>query len=190
MSCGSSAEMTSSPEMQEEPDILIVGLGNPILGDDGIGWRVAEAVKKALLEQAAENQNIDVACFALGGLSLMEHLIGYDQAIIIDAVQTTTGVPGQVYDLHLADLPDLSVGHMTAAHDTSLQNALTLGRTMGASLPHEIRIVGIEAERIYDFSEELSADVAAAVPVATQLVFQQLETMLNGERSLPLPKYN
>ena len=98
MSCGSSASLMHSPfEESDYPDVLIVGLGNPILGDDGIGWRVAEAVEDALLEKPASGQNVRVASYALGGLSLMEHLIGYDKAIIIDAVQTSTGEPGQLY---------------------------------------------------------------------------------------------
>lgn len=174
MSCGSFASMKSSPLKSDYPVALVVGLGNPILGDDGIGWQVAEAVQEALSEKGLANQEVEVACYALGGLSLMEHLIGYDQAIIIDAVQTTEGVPGQIYDLDLDDLPDLSAGHMTAVHDTSLQTALILGQEMGASLPSAIRVVGIEAEKVYDFSEELSPAVEAAIPEAVQLVLNQL----------------
>ena len=56
---------------------IVVGLGNPILGDDGVGWRVAQAVQ-ALAPEA------DVECQALGGLSLMERLVGYQRAIIVD----------------------------------------------------------------------------------------------------------
>lgn len=154
--------------------ILVLGLGNPILGDDGIGWRVAEEVQQVRLARSQDEQDVEIDCFALGGLSLMERLIGYDQAIIIDAVQFSAGSPGQVYDLCLSDLPDLSVGHMTAAHDTSLQTALKLGQAMGASLPQEIRIVGIEADKVYDFSETLSPVVEAAIPDAVQIVLNQL----------------
>jgi hydrogenase maturation protease len=111
----------------------------------------------------------------------MEHLIGYDQAIIIDAVQTGNGRPGQLYDLHLDDLPNFSAGHITAAHDTSLQTALKVGQKMGASLPLEIRVVGIEAERVYDFSETLSSEVAASIPHAVQMVFKQLDEMRRSE---------
>ncbi len=53
----------------------------------------------------------------------MERLVGYERAIIIDAMQTHNGQPGQIYNLSLTDLPDLSTGHTTAAHDTSLQTA-------------------------------------------------------------------
>ena len=148
---------------------LVIGLGYPILGDDGIGWRVAEAVKA--LQPPAE-----VDCQALGGLSLMERLIGYERAIIIDAIQTRDGQIGQVYTLPLEALPDLSAGHTTAAHDTSLQTALELGRTMGAELPKEVVLVAVEAERVYDFSEELTPTVEKAIPAATQTVMNLLSS--------------
>lgn len=182
MSCASFASMKSSPLESDHLGILVVGLGNPILGDDGIGWRVAEAVESALSEENPAELDVEIACFALGGLSLMEHLIGFDQAIIIDAVQTSAGTPGQVYDLCLADLPDLSAGHLTAVHDTSLQTALKLGQEMGAKLPSEVRVVGIEAEKVYDFSEILSPAVEAAIPEATRLVLN-LVNELQGQRS-------
>ena len=62
---------------------LIVGLGNPILGDDGIGWKVAEEMEKHLTEGAP----VEVMCLSLGGISLMEHLIGYDHVILVDAFE-------------------------------------------------------------------------------------------------------
>jgi hydrogenase maturation protease len=146
---------------------VVVGLGNPILGDDGIGWRVAEAVQ-------AQRPDISVEYLSLGGLSLMEQLVGYERAIIIDSIQTRDGRDGQVYRLPLEELPDFSAGHTTAAHDTSLQTALRLGRAMGARLPDEITVVGIEAPRVWDFSEELSPAVEAAIPEATRVVLEVL----------------
>jgi hydrogenase maturation protease len=179
MSSGSSVKEETIPAPDRQPQVLVVGLGNPILGDDGIGWRVAEAVEEALLlEEEVKNPAVEVACYSLGGLSLMERLIGYDQAILIDAVQTGFGKAGSLYDLELDDLPDLSTGHLTAAHDTSLQTALKLGREMGASLPSEIRIVGIEAEKVYDFSDTLSPEITASLPEAVNLVLKQLDKLI------------
>ena len=146
---------------------LVVGLGNPILGDDGIGWRVAEKIQ-------ASAPQLEVDFLALGGLSLMERLIGYDRVIIIDAIQTSDGQIGAVFCFSLDDLPDLSAGHTTAIHDTSLKTAMTLGRSMGAELPEEVIVVGVEAKHVYDFSEELSPAVAAAIPKATQTVLEIL----------------
>ena len=59
-------------------------------------------------------------------------------------------------------------------HDTSLQTALGLGRAMGAVLPDDIHVVGVEAERVYDFSEQLTPAVASAIPAAVTAVFEKL----------------
>ena len=147
---------------------LVVGLGNPILGDDGVGWRVAEAVQTAVPHATVE-------FLALGGLSLMERLIGYDRVIIIDSIQTKNGRTGEVHIFPLQALPDLSAGHTTAVHDTSLQTALALGRQMGAQLPDDITIVGIEVTRVYDFSDELTPEVETAVPQAVTAVLALLQ---------------
>jgi hydrogenase maturation protease len=168
---------------------LVVGLGNPLLGDDGVGWQVAEAVKQQLqfsdfgseiegTESQAAISNppsaIEVDCLALGGLSLMERLVGYDRAIVVDAV-TFGAAPGSVTCCDLAALPDQSAAHLTAAHDTSLQNAMRLGQLMGARLPDRVTVVGVEAERLFEFGEALTPAVAAAVPQAARLVLELLD---------------
>jgi hydrogenase maturation protease len=150
---------------------LLIGLGNPILGDDGIGWRVVEAVTPLLDDPA-----VTVRCFALGGLSLMEQMVGYQRAIIVDSIQTVGGTVGDVYQFTLDALPNPSTGHSTAIHDTSLQTALEIGRTLNADLPTDIQIVAVEAAQVYDFSDELSPPVATAIPDAVEAVLE----LLNG----------
>jgi hydrogenase maturation protease len=148
---------------------IVLGLGNPYLGDDGVGWRVAEQVRAHIT-----NLEIEVDCHAGGGLSLMERLIGYDRAIIIDAINTGHQPQGTVSSFRLEDLPNYAQSHLASAHETTLQTALQVGRTMGAALPNDIRIIAIEAQNVYDFSEELSPAVANAVPQAVDLVIRQL----------------
>ncbi len=148
---------------------LLIGLGNPILGDDGIGWRVIEAVQSQITDPA-----VTVRRFSLGGLSLMEQMIGYQRVILVDSIQTSDGSCGEVMWFPLAALPNPSTGHSTAAHDTSLQTALEVGRNLGANLPEHITIVAIEAERVFDFSDELSPAVAAAIPEAVETVLKLL----------------
>lgn len=174
---------------------IVIGLGNPILGDDGIGWKVAEQVRKLLTSpsprlrhsaspraerSASEDEagsgadgEIHVEFLSLGGISLMECLIGYERAILIDAISTDEET-GSIIVSKLGEIPDHSAFHITSAHDTSLQNAIKLGKTMGANLPEDITVVGISANRIYDFSEELSAPVAQALPQATKIVIDLL----------------
>ena len=144
---------------------IIIGLGNPILGDDGVGWKVAEEVKK----QLPPDKPVDVDCLSLGGISLMEHMIGYQRAILVDAFISDENV-GSVFVYQLDEIPNYSAFHVSSAHDMTLQNAIELGRWMGAVLPTEIIVVGIATRRIVDFGEELSPPVENAIPRATEIV--------------------
>jgi hydrogenase maturation protease len=152
---------------------LIVGLGNPILGDDGAGWKVAGEVEHRLPE-SAETSEVSVECLSLGGLSLMERLIGYEHAIVIDSIGTGHRPIGTAYHFRLDDLYDPTSGHTTAAHDVSLMTAIQIGRSLGATLPNWIDVVAIESPYVYDFSEELTSPVAAAVPRAVEMVMNLL----------------
>jgi hydrogenase maturation protease len=154
---------------------LIIGLGNPILGDDGVGWVVAEQVRDALDHRplsAVNGPSIEIDCASLGGLSLMERLTGWERVILIDSIYTGQKKVGTVSQFTLSDIPDLTAGHSASAHDTSLRNALNVGRSMHIDLPEDTQvvIVAIEAERVYDFSQELSPAVAKAVPIALKTV--------------------
>ena len=146
---------------------IVVGLGNPILGDDGVGWRVAEEVKRQIDPHAP----VDVECVSLGGISLMEYLIGYERVILVDAFLSDEEV-GSIKVMRLDEIPDYSALHTANAHDTSLQTAMELGRYIGAKVPKEVIVVGISATQVHDFSEDLSPPVAASVRKAAQVVVE------------------
>jgi len=152
---------------------LVIGLGNPILGDDGVGWRVVEEIAR----QTANKPEVEVDCVSLGGLSLMERLTGCECVILVDSIFTGEKPIGTVSQFALSDIPDLTAGHSASAHDTSLHNALNLGRGMDIPLPRDedVLIVAIEAENVYDFSEILSPAVEAAVPQAVGAVLRLIQ---------------
>jgi hydrogenase maturation protease len=150
--------------------VLVIGLGNPILGDDGVGWRVAEEVKK----QLPPDMSVDMECLSLGGISLMEHLIDYDRAILIDAFALDEQI-GSILALKLSDLPNYSAFHTASPHDTSLQSAIELGKSIGAHLPNDIMVVGIATKHVCDFRNTLSQPVADAVPQAAHIVLDLLK---------------
>jgi hydrogenase maturation protease len=114
---------------------IVIGLGNPILGDDGVGWKVAEEVHTQLNSPHSplflrEGNAVDITCLSLGGLGLMEHLIGYQRAILIDAFQVDDD-PGSILILKLSDLPNYSAYHTASAHDTSLAERDRVGQVDG-----------------------------------------------------------
>ena len=153
--------------------MLIIGLGNPLLSDDGVGWCVAEELRALFAGEGQNNQlyPVEIDSLSGGGLSLMERLVGYDRAILIDAMQSGHPV-GTVSVFPLEQLENPFAGHLGSTHETNLQTALEIGRQLNAHLPQPgaISIVAVEAETIYDFSEQLSPPVAAAVPAAVQAV--------------------
>jgi len=147
---------------------LVLGLGNPILRDDSVGLRVARQVAGAL----GECEGTEVAEDYHGGLRLMERLIGYDRAVIVDAI--CSGAPvGSLIHLGVNDRP---TQRSASAHDVDLPTALSLGRRVGAHLPpsEQITILAIEAEDVVSFGETLTPEVESAIPLATQAVLQLL----------------
>jgi hydrogenase maturation protease len=156
-----------------QPRIIIIGLGNPVLGDDGVGWRVAdevEAALKAAREAGKSVPAVRVERLAVGGLTLMETISGYDAAILIDAAQFPGRPIGEVRSCPFSELEGGGAGHLDSAHDVSLDSALELGRRLGAALPASVDAVTVQIEARDAFAEGLSPAVEAAVPTAVSAV--------------------
>jgi hydrogenase maturation protease len=155
--------------------ILILGLGNPLVSDDSIGLRVVEALKPLL----ADRPDVEVSEDYWGGLRLMERMIGFDRAIIIDAI-CSGAPPGTI---HRLTPESISTQRSASAHDVNLPTALEFGRTAGASLPknEDILLVGIEAEDILTFGERCTPAVEASIPRAVGAVMEALEDLQNRE---------
>jgi len=161
--------------------ILVIGLGNPILTDDGVGVKVAYEVEKAFGSKIPTNLTITEA--SVGGLRLMELLIGYDRVILIDALLTeSAGDSGEIFIMSFEDLRDISpTQHSASAHDTSLVTAVDAGREMGFHLPEHFSIYAVSVENILDFNEEPTPAVAAAIPEVTKTVLAELKEILGSQ---------
>ena len=154
---------------------LILGLGNPLITDDSIGLRVVETLGPRLAGRA----DVEVSEDYWGGLRLMERMIGFDRAIVIDAIQTGSP-PGTIHRLTPDGIP---TQRSASAHDMNLATALEFGRQAGMHLPpnEAIRLVGIEAEDILTFSERCTPAVEAAIPRAVEAVLEALAAFSRGE---------
>lgn len=148
---------------------LILGLGNPILKDDGVGLHVIDALPSRL----ADEEDIVVDKDFWGGLRLMERMIGFDRAIIVDAIRTEKGPPGTLFQMSSDDIP---TQRSASVHDVNLPTALQLGRQAGAHLPSDdnIVLIGIEAQDVLTFDEGMSPAVERSVPEAVNLVMTLL----------------
>jgi len=149
------------------PRTVIVGLGNPLLSDDGVGVFAAR-----LLAERLAGAPVTVSESSWGGMRFLDLLAGYEKAIIIDAIQWRHGPPGTVYRLP----PDEAVPTVRAVsfHDISLGTALALGRKLGIPLPTELVFLAVEAGDVHTVSEGCSPEVASALPEVARLVLDQL----------------
>jgi hydrogenase maturation protease len=137
--------------MVHKNHVLVLGIGNTIRGDDGIGIHVARYLKKRLPGQ------FKVKELSTGGLDLMEMMAGYHKAVLIDAVQTLEGEPGNVYHYSLQECSDSM--HIASFHSLNLSQLVALGTMIMKEKMPEISVLAIEAPNIDEFSEHLSPQI-------------------------------
>ena len=158
----------------ENTPTLVIGLGNPILGDDGVGWVIADKLRKEINQPYLEFEFL-----SLGGFSLMERMVGYKKVIIIDSISSGNHSKGEIIQFSLNMLPNNSSGHTTSSHDTDLKTALNFGRTMNIDLPDEndVLIFGIETGNVYDFSDVISPEISKSIPQVIKLIKETIESL-------------
>ena len=149
------------------PGILLLGLGNDILTDDAIGLRVAAALR----ERFAERKDITVAETAEMGLALLDLVVGFDTLVLVDAIQTQNAQPGFVHEIageELRTLPAFS------PHFLGVGEALALGRKLGLSVPHHVKIFAIEVQDAFTVSTQLTPVLESALPGIVEHIANRL----------------
>ncbi len=147
---------------------LILGIGNPVLCDDGVGIRVAREVGKRVRDPQI---TITEACH--GGLSILDAILGYDRVLIIDSIQTKEGTPGEVYRLRPSDLS--FARHLSSPHQVNFITALELGKTLDLPMPERIDIIAVEAGEVNRFRERCTPEVEQAIPAAVEMVLSEFQ---------------
>ena len=147
----------SVSDERHRPRTLIVGVGNPILSDDGVGIHVARKLRDLGLE------GVDVEELPASGLELLDMVLGYDRVVIVDAIVTDEGRPGEFHVLE-ENAFERTV-HGSTPHGINIATALAMGRKIvPEKMPKEVFFVAIEAEDIVNVSESMTPAVAAAIP--------------------------
>jgi len=149
-------------------NILVVGLANDILGDDAVGVLAARELKPQL-EGPAE-----VIETAMHGLAILDLFIGYEHAILIDAIQTREHPPGTILEI---DPGDLRPVYAPSPHFAGLPEMLAIAEQCEIDFPDDFRIFAIEVEDPYTIGGEMCPAVQASIPAVCTRVIEAAEAI-------------
>ena len=143
---------------------LVLGLGNTILTDDGVGIRIAQKIKEKC-------NNIDVSEASAAGFRVIDEIIGYDKLILIDSIKTGKAKPGKLHKFTFEEFKKTL--HHAQPHDISLFEAFKIIKQLGDKLPSEIEIYTVEVTDTSTLSETCTMEIEAAIPEITQKIINE-----------------
>jgi hydrogenase maturation protease len=142
---------------------IVLGMGNPILRDDAVGIRLARDFRARL--KANRNVGLDIDIIedcSVGGLNLLDLVMGYQRLIVFDSIRTSEGAPGHWHGMTGATFRETM--NLTNVHDANFTTALELGRQMGACVPspENVHVFAVEIVDNTTFSESLTPELESA----------------------------
>lgn len=145
---------------------VIVGLGNSILSDDAVGLVVARRAS----ERIRPGEPIEVAENERGGMDVVDLILPYERAVVVDAIRTRSHPVGSLFLLKPEHLP--ATRRLCGMHDLDLLTSLDLARRLDVRVPSLVAILAVEILDDMNFSERLTAEVEEAVPRAVDTVLE------------------
>lgn len=139
--------------------ILVLALGNDIMGDDAAALIAAQRLK------SQGRQGVEVSETLEAGLALLEILSGYDRVLLLDTIVTGHHAPGTVLELSPRDFTQV-LG--SSPHYAGLPEVIELSRQLAIPFPQDIRVLALEIETPTDFSDTLSPVIQDAMPAYIQ----------------------
>ena len=147
----------------------VIGLGNTILTDDGVGIYAAREVRRRLDGQFPD---VDVVESEVAGFALLELMAGWERVILIDAVTFDDTEPGEIFRIHPQDLRTSL--RIRSVHEIDLPTALELGRRLDMGMPDEVLIFAVQAQDCLTLGERLNEPVKAACARAVDMVVDEI----------------
>jgi hydrogenase maturation protease len=155
--------------------ILVLGIGNTIMGDDSVGIHVARTVKARLQSRT----DLDVKELGVGGLKLVEEMLGYEEAIIVDSYSSSDSDPGRIREFYPEQFQDTL--HASSPHGTNFATALQLYRRLAPErIPGKIRIFTVDIHATQTFGEDLSPTIRDAASRLAESIIRLVEETHEG----------
>jgi len=155
------------------PSITILGVGNTLMGDDGLGVFVVEGLEAAVL-----GPNVKVITGDTAGMALLKYFLESDAVIVIDAM-AAEAEPGAIFrfDPDEAGVMNLRTNNI---HGMGVPHLITTARLKGAD--PEVVVLAVQVASVVPRDRELSPSVAAAVGRVRQLVAEEVRRISDREQ--------
>lgn len=147
---------------------LVLGMGNTIRGDDGVGIKIIEALKGQLDSSAVEIKQTHES-----GINLLDKIAGYEKVIIIDSIQPESGMIGDIYRLNPLEKGPVASVMSYSLHNIGLSEVLKLTGGL-IDMPKEIIIYAVNTGDNDSFSDKMSLEIKRVIPKAVKLVKEEL----------------
>ena len=148
------------------PTVLVLGIGNLVMSDDGVGVRVVQRLQRDFRLP----ESVDVMDGGTLGLDILPRLEGIERLIVVDAVETGER-PGTCVRLVGDDIP-LALETKVSPHQMGLKDLLSVALLLG-HIPREMVLVGVQPGSI-EMGTELTPDVESKVEVMLATVLDEL----------------
>jgi len=163
---------------------LIAGIGNILLGDDGVGPYVLRLLESAYIF----DEGVELSDLGTPALDFIDHIAGLDALIVIDSVDN--GKSGGAITLYgKQDLLRNAPAIRMDTHSPAITGSLVAADVFFGVSPREVLLIGISAS-FYDAGCKLSAPVQSAANEAVRLVLAELDRLGVGYRPKPQAEPN
>ena len=154
-------------------NLVIVGMGNPLLSDDGVGHHAARALGSAFPGSA-------VHTIPMIGMDLLDLIDGFHSLCLVDAMTTGTVPIGTVKRFPLPG-PGL---HSCSSHGPDLQSVLSLGHALNLNIPRTTLLYGIEIGTEIPFGEDLTPSLQRCFKTAVRQIDMGVKSLLTWGSNL------
>jgi hydrogenase maturation protease len=151
--------------------VRVIGLGNSILTDDGVGIYAVRELARRLAAEGAR-RDVDIVESEVAGFALLELMAGWKRIILLDAIQFEGVESGTVVRVDPEDLHTSL--RIRSVHDIDLPTVLKLGQRMGFDMPTKLTVFGIQAHDMLTFGEFLSEPAERGMNTAVDLVLKEI----------------
>lgn len=165
--------------MKQSGEIMILGLGNEVLRDEGLGLKLVDDLKHSY-----NFPGLEYAKATCGGLEILDYIRDFKALVIIDTISTETGHPGDIYYFTPENYRETL--HLSSNHDVSFLTAIKTGQTLGFKMPDKIDIIAIEIFRDLWLGEKLSDVILVKYnEILSEIINFIKNIKIHGTRSIP-----